>query len=141
MLWVLYLKYNLEELNMAEITTKYRRENLCKITSGAIAAMPAITHIAFGDGGVDGSGTPLEPTDTQTALKHEIARYPIEKKEYPVSTTARYTVTIGKDELVGGKISEAALIDADGKLCAIKNMFVKQKDADVSFTFAFDDEF
>lgn len=128
---------------MAEnsVITKARRVSLCKITSGAISAVAPITHIAFGSGGVDGSGNPIAPTETQTALKHEIARYPIDSVEYPVDTTARYNVTIPKADLAGEKISEAALVDKDGTLCAIKTMYVKQKDDGVSFSFTFDDEF
>lgn len=123
------------------VITKARRVNLCKITSGAITTIPAITHIAFGDGGVDGDGEPIIPSDEQIALKHEIKRYPIDKVEYPIDTTARYIVTIPKEDLAGAKISEAALVDASGALCAIKTMYVKQKDDDVSFAFTFDDEF
>lgn len=128
---------------MAEtsIITKARRENLCKITSGAVSAIPAVTHIAFGDGGVDANGEPVVPSETQTALNHEIARYPIDKVEYPTDTTAQYTVTIPKGDLIGEKISEAALVDRSGVLCAIKTMYVKQKDEGVSFIFTFDDEF
>ena len=53
---------------------------------------------------------------------------------YPVPTTARYTITIPPDDLAGTNISEAALVDADGVLCAIRNMLPKGKDAGVSFT-------
>lgn len=128
---------------MAEtsVITLTRRTNLCKITSGAITEIAPITHIAFGTGGVDGQGEPLTPSETQSALNAEIARYPIGPIEYPVDTTARYTTTIPKEDLAGAKISEAALVDADGALAAIKNMYVKQKDEGVAFTFTFDDEF
>lgn len=124
------------------VITDYRRQMLCKITSGAISALPPITHIAFGSGGLGADGQPLDPLGTQTALKHEEGRYPLDKgPEYPIPTTARYTVTIPRAELPGVKISEAALVDGDGRLCAIRNMLPKGKDSDVAFTFAFDDEF
>lgn len=123
------------------VITKVRRENLCRITSGAITALPPITHIAFGSGGVDNTGEPITPIDTQTTLNSEVGRYPIDGVEYPITTTARYTVTIPKDDLGGVKISEAALVDANGELGAIKNMYVKQKDVGTSFIFTFDDEF
>lgn len=128
---------------MAEtsVITNKRRENLAKITSGAITTIPKITHIAFGDGGVDSAGNPTSPLETQTALKSEIARYPIDGVTYPVATTARYTVTIPKADLPGKTINEAALVDEAGELCAIKNMYNKQKDDGVSFEFTFDDEF
>lgn len=128
---------------MAEtsVITKARRVALCKLTSGAIGAMPAITHIAFGDGGVDADGNPIIPADTHAELNNEIARYPIDSVTYPIDTTARYAVTIPKEELAGEKISEAALIDSAGVAAAIKTMYVKQKDEGVSFEFTFDDEF
>ena len=123
------------------VITNLRRERLCKITSGALEKMPAITHVAFGDGGVDESGAVIPPTGSQTALNHELGRYPVDSVAYPVATTARYTVTIPANALAGAQISEAALVDADGGLCAIRNMLPKGKDADVTFTFTFDDEF
>lgn len=128
---------------MAEtsVITKARRVKLCKATSGAISTVPAITHIAFGDGGTNSAGEPVAPLATQTALKHEVGRYQVKSISYPIETTARYTVTIPKADLVGKKISEAALVDAAGDLAAIKTMYAKGKDEGVEFTFTFDDEF
>lgn len=128
---------------MAEtsIITKKRRILLCQITSGAITTLPKITHIALGTGGVNEDGEPLIPSDLQTALNSQVGQYEIEPVAYPKETTARYTITVPEHELVGEKISEAGLIDAEGNLCAIKNMYVKQKDEGVTFTFTFDDEF
>lgn len=123
------------------VITSYRRETLCRITSGAISTIPAITHVAFGSGGVNSAGAVLTPSAGQTALHQEVKRYPIDKVEYPVGTTARYTVTIPAADLAGVSISEAALVDADGKLCAIRNMLPKGKDEGVAFIFTFDDEF
>lgn len=124
------------------VITNYRREMLCKITSGAIGALPPVTHIAFGDGGTGADGQPLDPAGTQEELNHEVGRYALDQPPaYPIPTTARYTVTIPRAELQGVNISEAALVDGDGKLCAIRNMLPKGKDGDVAFTFAFDDEF
>ena len=128
---------------MAEtsIITKKRRILLCQITSGAITTLPKITHIALGTGGVNEDGEPLIPSDTQTALNNQVGQYEIEPVAYPEETTARYTITVPEHELVGEKISEAGLIDEVGNLCAIKNMYVKQKDEGVTFSFTFDDEF
>ena len=77
----------------------------------------------------------------QTTFEEALARYEVESVTYPDETTARYTVTIPKDSLVGKEINEAALVDSDGDLVAIKNMYSKKKDEGVSFTFEFDDEF
>ena len=83
----------------------------------------------------------MQPVGSQQALVHEIGRYPIDKVEYPISTTARYTVTIPAADLAGAQISEAALVDSEGNLCAIRNMLAKGKDEGVAFIFTFDDEF
>ncbi len=58
--------------------------------------LAVITHVAFGSGGVNVSGEPIVPTETQTALNSELARYEVESVTYPDETTARYTVTIPK---------------------------------------------
>lgn len=128
---------------MAEnsVITKYRREKLCLATSGGAGQIAPITHIAFGDGGVDANGNPIPPLDTAQALNHEVARYEIGEVVYPISTTARYTATIPENALAGAELSEAALVDSTGALCAIKTMYVKRKDSGVTFTFTFDDEF
>lgn len=123
------------------VITDYRREQLCKITSGAISALAAIAEVAFGDGGVDEAGNVLQPVGSQQALTHEIGRYPIDRVEYPVATTARYTVIIPAADLAGEQISEAALVDSEGNFCAIRNMLAKGKDDGVAFIFTFDDEF
>lgn len=123
------------------VITSYRREQLCKISSGAIESMAPITRVAFGCGGVDEDGEVIPPDATQTALFNELGRYEIDRVEYPVGTTARYTVTIPAAELPGAQISEAALVDSEGRLCAVRNMLAKGKDDGVAFIFTFDDEF
>lgn len=123
------------------VITKARRVKLCQASSDIAKPLAPITHIAFGSGGVDESGEPIIPLESQTALKNELARYAIDKVEYPVETTARYTVTIPKDEMTGDSINEAALVDSAGDLAAIRTMYTKRKDAGVEFVFEFDDEF
>ena len=123
------------------VVTKIRRVSLAKITSGAIESVPPITKIAFGKGGVDSGGNVITPSETQTSLNNQIGIYNIDSVTYPVQTTARYTVTIPENELVGESISEIALVDSAGNLCVIKNTLPKGKDNGVKFTFEFDDEF
>ncbi len=127
--------------NNYTVITNYRRETLCKVTSGASGKIPAISHVAFGDQGVNQDGTVKTPSGAQTALNHEIGRYEVEAPTYPIATTARYVVTIPAADLPGASISEAALVDNEGHLCAIRNMLPKGKDDDVEFMFTFDDEF
>lgn len=123
------------------VITRKRRIKLCQASSNADEPLAPITMIAFGSGGVDEDGEPVTPLETQEALKQEIKRYNVDSVTYPEETTARYTVTIPADELTGQAISEAALVDSDGDLVAIKAMYPKRKDAGVAFTFEFDDEF
>lgn len=122
------------------VITHRRRIKLCQASSDASEPLAPVTHIALG-GGAGEDSEPLTPLETQEALTSEIERYPVGNVTYPSETTARYTVTIPAGELTGQSISEAALIDSDGDLCAIKNMYPKRKDAGVAFTFEFDDEF
>lgn len=121
--------------------TLARREALAKVTSGALGSIPAVTHIAVGDGGTDDAGNPLTPSETQTALNHELARYPVSSVGYPSPATVRYTVDIPAGDLAGEVINEAALLDASGTAAAIKTMYDKRKDSDVVFAIEFDDEF
>lgn len=123
------------------VITWYRRAKLAQITSGGINKLPPITHIAFGDGGLDADGKPIVLDEMQTELVNEFCRYEVDRVTYPVETTVRYTVTIPRAEQVGKKFNEMALVDEERNLCAIKTMFTKQKDDDVIFTFEFDDEF
>lgn len=69
------------------IITNYRRTKLCQITSGDVTTIAKITHVAFGNRGVDSGGEPLTPASSQTSLNNEIARYPIDSVEYPIPTT------------------------------------------------------
>lgn len=123
------------------VITRARRVNLAKITRGAVTTIPKVAYIAFGDGGVDASGQPIQPDESWQALRHEVARYEIDSVENPVDTTNRYAVTIQENELNGVSISEMALVDEDGVFAAVKTFLPKGKDADVKFVFEFDDEF
>lgn len=127
---------------MAEnsVITVARRTKFAKATSGAIK-LPPITHIVLGTGGTNADGSVKFPQATQTQLNEEVFRGEIGSVTYPVPTTARYTATVPKSESIGVKFSEVGLLDAEGTLCVIKNMYDKQKDADVEFTFCLDDEF
>lgn len=123
------------------IQTLYRRKILTQATSGAINKVPAMKYIAIGTGGIDENGNVKSTFETQTTLYNEISRYPIFSIEYPVETTARYSVVITENDLVGEKISEIGLFDEDNNLCAIKTMYEKIKDDAILFEFIFDDEF
>jgi len=121
--------------------TLTRRIKICLASSGGAPTLPPVTHVAFGIGGVDEEGEPIAPSESQTELMDEVGRYPVNSVEYPVQTTARYSVTIPADELTGVEFSEAALVDSDGDLAAIKTFYTKKKDGGTAFTFEFDDQF
>jgi len=131
--------------NPNSVITIHRRVQLCLITSGAISTLAPVAFIAFGNGGTDTVGEPIPPSDEADSLTNEIGRYPIGDVVYPLDPgpriTARYSSTIPENDLNGAVINEAALVDADGHICAIKTMYDKRKDAGVTFTFTFDDEF
>lgn len=123
------------------VITTTRRVKLCRASSDATKPLAPITHIALGTGGVDAVGERIAPTEDMIALRREVARYPIDSVSYPVDTTARYAVTVPREDQENVPFSEAALIDSAGDVVAIKSFYTKRKDPGVTFTFEFDDEF
>lgn len=121
------------------ITLNARRKMLCA-RAGTIQ-LPKIVGFAFGDGGVDVGGNVIAPNEQQSGLNSELLRKPIDKCTMISDTTCRYECTLGVDELVGEKISEIALYDAEDDLVAIKTFSSKGKDDDFEMTFQIDDVF
>ena len=56
------------ETNENSVITKTRRIKTCKASSGALDSLPPVAYMAFGDGGCDDEGEPIQPTEDQTAL-------------------------------------------------------------------------
>ena len=123
------------------VITKIRRRKLCLASSDGSKPLAPVTHIALGDGGTDTAGEPVPPLDTQSALTHEVVRYPVDSVTYPTDTTARYTIAIPAEEMTGQVFDEIALVDSEGDVAAIKTMYPKRKDTGVVFQFEMDDEF
>lgn len=119
------------------VITLKAREKMVKARAG-IQPLPVIVGMAFGDGGVDSSGTVLAPGET---LRNEILRKAIDGYTEITSTSYRYTSTLGKDELVGEAISEIALYDAEGDYVGLKTFRTKYKDEDMEMVFELDDQF
>ena len=119
------------------VITLKAREKMVKARAG-IQPLPAIVGMAFGDGGVDSSGTVLAPGET---LRNEILRKAIDGYTEITSTSYRYTCTLGKEELVGNAISEIALYDTDGDYVGLKTSRTKYKDEDMEMVFELDDQF
>lgn len=120
--------------------TETGRKKLCKAHAGD-ATLPRITHIAVGNGGLDSTGNPVAILGTEVSLASELLRKTIDSHTYPVETTCRYAIRIGKSELVGCSISEIGLFDEEGDLVAYKNFLPKGKDSDMEFVFELDEIF
>ncbi|MFG6330024.1 MAG: phage tail protein [Lachnospiraceae bacterium] len=127
---------------MAEnvIITKKARENMVKARAGALA-LPKITGMAFGNGGVDAGGNVITPQEDQAELANELYRKEINGFEFIDDTTCRYTCTLTEPELAGEDISEIGLYDENGDIACIKNFKSKGKDSDMEMTFTLDDVF
>lgn len=122
------------------VITKKARANLVKARAGSIS-LPKIVGMAFGEGGVDSNGTVIAPSESQSNLKKQLLRKPIDKYTFLNDTTCRYECTLLENELVGKEISEIGLYDANGDIVCIKTFTRKGKDSDVQQTYVLDDIF
>lgn len=124
------------------VITKAGRKKLC-IAHAGDDALPKITQMAFGSGGVGSDGAVIDPTGEETALKAELLRKNIDSHSYPDDdqTTCRYTVRLSKEELANQSISEQGLFDEEGTLIAYKTFLPKGKDGDMEFVFDMDEIF
>ena len=115
---------------MAEaITLDAYRKRLAKHMADN-TALPPIAYMAFGDGGHNADLTPKAPSAGAVALVHEVLRKPLAAitQEDAFSTTGKGV--IDASELIGARISEAALLDANGQLVGLKNFAPKLKESD-----------
>lgn len=115
---------------MAEAITSnaYRRRVAKHMADNS--TLPPIAYMAFGDGGHNPDLTPIAPNADATALAHELLRKPLAA----ITQEDLYSVT-GKGvmettELVGARISEAALFDSAGNIVGLKTFAPKLKEAD-----------
>ena len=122
------------------VITNELRKRLAQCVSGTISTISKVKYIAVGSGG-DTDGAPNSPSGSATSLENEQARYEVSTVEYPVETTARYTIVIPEGALPGVSISEMALVSEDGALYAIRNTTPKVKDSDEELQLVFDLEF
>ena len=77
---------------------------------------------------MDENNEVLSPSETSTALKHELLRKEYTSSQKISDTCYEYTLVIEANELVGEYISEIALIDEDNDIIAIANFLPKGKD-------------
>ncbi len=126
---------------MAEgVITVKAREDLTKAHAGDIT-LPAIKYMAFGNGGLDTQGNPVNTTGEEVSLRNELLRKNIDTHSYPIKTTCRYSVRLEKQELANQVISEQGLFDENGSLVAYKTFLPKGKDEDMEFIFDMDEVF
>lgn len=118
------------------VITETGRKKLCRAHSGD-SELPAITQMAFGDGGVGEDGAVIETTGNEAALKHELLKKNIDGHSYTdeKETTCKYTLRLSKTELANQNISEMGLFDSTGDLVAYKTFLPKGKDDDMEFVF------
>ncbi|CAK0740707.1 conserved hypothetical protein [Gammaproteobacteria bacterium] len=92
--------------------------------------LPKIHYIAFGDGGHNPDLSIIPANANATGLYHELLRKPLETliQEDVYSVTGLGVVE--NSELVGLRISEAALFDANGAIVGIKTFSPKFKESD-----------
>ena len=115
---------------MAEaITVTNYRSRLAMQMAGGPPAKP-MAFMAFGDGGANPDFTPIAPLPGTTVLNNELLRKPLAliTNEDLLSATGRGVLEA--NELVGARISEAALLDENGKMIGYKTFSPKFKESD-----------
>jgi phage-related tail fiber protein len=115
---------------MAEaITVDIYRQRLARHMADD-SPLPPIAFMAFGDGGHNDDLTPKPPSAAATALAHELLRKPLAliTQEDAFSVTGKGIIE--EKELVGARLSEAGLLDADGGLIGLKTFAPKSKESD-----------
>ncbi|RKI98035.1 hypothetical protein D7X87_27255 [bacterium D16-54] len=124
------------------VITAVGRKKLCMAHAGDIA-LPVITQMAWGSGGADETGQPLDTTGNEIGLYQELLRKDIESHVYvnEGQTTCRYTATLEAGELDNSYISEMGLYDEDGDLIAYRTFMRKGKDADIPQIYDMDEIF
>ncbi len=120
------------------VTTRIAKKKMLLARAG-VSVLSKIAKMAFGDGGVNTDGEVIVPEEEQTDLKNEIYRKDITNYEIVSDTQIRYYCKLEEGELTGGKISEIALVDAEGDIITIKNFKTKEKDSDFTFVFKIND--
>lgn len=120
------------------ITTPAAKRKMLLARAGK-QALPPISQMVFGTGGITDTREVIEPEEGQQELRTEIYRKDIENVEVINDTQIRYCCTLEENELVGEDISELALADAEGDLVVIKNFKAKGKDEYFTMTFKIDD--
>lgn len=94
----------------------------CYVTPSTV--LPAITHVAVGDGGQDSMGNLKVPTGNETQLYNEVYRTNVTTERVD-DVTYKFSFvlnTIEEPSLAGKKINEMALIDDEGTMITIETV-------------------
>jgi len=108
--------------------TEYRKRLALMMANGT--PVQEMAYMSFGDGGHDADLKPITPLPDTEQLHNELLRKPLAviMNEDPLSATGRGVLEA--NELVGARISEAALFDADGLMIGYKTFSPKFKESD-----------
>lgn len=125
------------------ITTTIARGKFAKAHAEGIA-LPKITQIGWGEGGVDDSGNILLPSANQTVVAGEFFRNNIISFSYADNNlTVIFNCSLLSTEVgvVGKKLSSIGLYDEAGDLIAVKNFGIKTIDEDTRIDIPWHEEF
>lgn len=113
------------------ISNHYRRR-MADFHAGLPGAEPLapFAFMAFGDAGHHPDFTPKIPDPEAPGLAHEVLRVPLHAATRASEFTVECEGRIERGELVGVWVSEVAVLDADGRLVAIKTFAPKIREAD-----------
>ena len=115
---------------MAEaITTLLYRESLAQMMVDGTPVKPMFS-MGFGDGGHDADLKPITPLPSTTSLKNELLRKPLAWIANEDLLSATWRGVLEANELVGARISEAALFNEDGMIIGYKTFSPKFKESD-----------
>lgn len=116
-----------------DVSNQAYRAKLAQAITGL--ALPPITTIMVGTGGVDGSGNPLSPSGTETGLYNQVLSKPAGTPTFISSTLVQYTITINPTDLPAGTpINEVGLKDSAGTLAEHSTFYSKQTDGSTTMT-------
>lgn len=117
------------------ITTKTGRQKIATAHRDGII-LPQLTKMGWGDGGVDGEGNVLQPSDEAIAVPGEFAQTDITGYTLLTEPDIKLVMVSEVDGSLIGEtkdLSSVGLYDAENDLIAIINFEVKLLETDISF--------
>ena len=121
-------------------TTETVREKFAKAHIDQ-AVLHEITQIAFGNGGHDGGGEPIEPDGTETQVPGEFLKKSIESSEYEDLATAKIIGELDYNEGNGEEVSACGLYDANDDLVGLKTFYPINKDDEMKIKVTWKEKF